>query len=93
LYTATTSGDPSGGIGVYIRCESRNNYEDRCEEYEDKNERLWAELLGAMTGDAKLLAMSCNKGGGKAVLEKLRGRYNKFSAAKLCSRIIDFLSI
>jgi hypothetical protein len=27
-------------------------------EYDDKNEKLWAELLEAMTGDAKLLAMS-----------------------------------
>ena len=62
-------------------------------EYDDKNEKLWAELLGAMTGDAKLLAMSCNKGDGKAVLEELRGRYNKSSAAKLCTRIINFVNL
>jgi hypothetical protein len=62
-------------------------------EYDDKNEKLWAELLGAMTGDAKLLAMSCNKGDGRAVLEKLRGRYNKSSAAKLCTRIINFVNL
>jgi hypothetical protein len=54
--------DPNGDTGFYIRYESRNNYEDRCDEYDDKNEELWAELLGAMTGDEKLLAMSCQKG-------------------------------
>jgi hypothetical protein len=60
----------------------------------DKNEKPWAELLGAMTGDAKLLAMSCHKGdGGKAVLEELRGRYNRSSAAKLCTRIINFVNL
>jgi hypothetical protein len=91
IYTSTN--DPSGDIGVYIRCESRNNYEYRYDEYDDKNEKLWAELLGAMTGDAKLLAMSCQKGDGKAVLEKLRGRYNKSSSAKLCTRIINFVNL
>jgi hypothetical protein len=46
-----------------------------------------------MTDDAKLLAMSCNKGDGKAVLEKLRGRYNKSSAAKFCTRITNFVNL
>ena len=30
---------------------------------------------------------------GKAVLEKLWGRYNKSSAAKLCARIINFVNL
>jgi hypothetical protein len=55
-------GDPNGDIGVYIRFRSCSDYEDRCDEYGDKNEKLWAELDrspgGGMTGDAKLLAMS-----------------------------------
>jgi hypothetical protein len=38
-YTATCMDDPSGDIGVYIRYESRNNYEDRCDEYDDKRTR------------------------------------------------------
>jgi hypothetical protein len=32
-YTVTTSDDPNGSTGVYMRCESRNNYEDRCNNY------------------------------------------------------------
>jgi hypothetical protein len=46
-----------------------------------------------MAGDAKLLAMSCTKGNGKAVVEELRGLYNKSSAAKLCTRIINFVNL
>jgi hypothetical protein len=38
-YAVTTSDDPNGSTGVYMRCESRSNYEDRCEEHEDKKER------------------------------------------------------
>jgi hypothetical protein len=41
--------DPSGDLGVYIRYESRSDYENRCDEYDDKNEKLLAELLEAMT--------------------------------------------
>jgi hypothetical protein len=32
-YTVTTPGDPNGSTGVYIRYESRSNYEDRCNNY------------------------------------------------------------
>jgi hypothetical protein len=56
----------------------------------DKNKKLWAELLEAMAGDAKLIAMNCPKGDGMAVLQKLKERYGKLSAAKLCTRITNF---
>jgi hypothetical protein len=44
-------------IGDWVSPETRRSYEERCEWHADKNKKLWAELLKAMTGDAKPIAM------------------------------------
>jgi hypothetical protein len=60
--------------------------------YEEDDEKLWAELMQSMESSAKMLAMSVPKGRGKMVLAKLGARFGSSSAAVLCQRVTKFVN-
>jgi len=94
-YTIATDDDPHGPRGQRVEWQSERRYRNDCEDFEDDNKKLWANVLEAQDskGDSKTMLMKCTVGKGIKAVEMLYERYGKASAAKLCNRVTNFVNI
>jgi hypothetical protein len=93
-YTIATDDDPHGPRGQSVEGQPERRYRQDCEDFEDDNKKLWANVLEAQDpkGDSKTMPMKCPVGKGIKAVEMLYERYGKASAAKLCSRVTNFVN-
>ena len=90
-YTVSRLDDPNGPIGARIHRETHDVYAQKCEMYKDKDKKLWAEVQEAMNGDAKTFVQQGPKYEGKKNVQRIKEKYGKSSAAKMCVRIVKFV--
>ena len=90
-YTVSRLDDPNGPIGARIHRETHDVYAQKCEMYKDKDKKLWAEVQEAMKGDAKTFVQQGPKYEGKKNVQRIKEKYGKSSAAKMCVRIVKFV--
>jgi hypothetical protein len=74
--------------------DNRKGARKYCEDFEDDNKKLWANVLEVQDskGDSKAMLTKCPVGKGIKAVEMLYERYGKASAAKLCNRVTNFVN-
>jgi hypothetical protein len=82
-YTIATGGDPHNPRGQSAEGQSERRYRKDCEDFEDDNKKLWANVLEAQDskGDSKTMLMKCPVGKGIKAVEMPYGRYGKAAPA------------
>jgi hypothetical protein len=77
-----------------VEWQSERRYRNDCEDFEDDNKKLRANVLEAQDskGDSKTMLLKCPVGKGIKAVEMLYERYGKASAAKLCNRVTNFVN-